>query len=64
MMLTSTPTRFFLATCLGLSSMHAWSQADTLEMDVTLWEADNGSAGRCETELLAHGTSPLQREPR
>ena len=34
-MLTSTPTRFFLATCLGLSSMHAWSQADTLEMDVT-----------------------------
>ena len=35
MMLTSTPTRFFLATCLGLSSMHAWSQADTLEMDVT-----------------------------
>ena len=35
MMLTSTPTRFFLATCLGLSTMHAWSQADTLEMDVT-----------------------------
>ena len=35
MMLTSTPTRLFMATFMGLSSMHAWSQADTLEMDVT-----------------------------
>ena len=35
MMLTSTPTRLFMATFMGLSSIHAWSQADTLEMDVT-----------------------------